>query len=351
MMRRAITAAVMLALAACGGGTDQQAEAISGGAETTTTTMVTTTSAEIAETTTTTEPQVSTEELTTGLPVTGEYGPLEVSVVSATLGKVVPRTFIDEPEADESTWVFLELLVKNTTPSQDMSLRELAWGITVDGDAQQPPEHVDGMRTVSVAANAAEETTVAFEVPPDTSFDQLALTVTEPDRIPTIIPLTAEPAPSEYPVDIGVAASGQSLNGGNGCRHLFDVDVRGASVSIDSPIIDTHVTTAYDSYRAALGERFLAIDVVMVNTGGGGLCGGSVSNLGNDDFRIVVDGVPQEPVNWYSDIIDVDTAFEDAILFAVPVDAAELEFQVGTADATLFTVPIPFAGLPAAPGE
>lgn len=357
-MKWTTTLAAVLLLAACGGGSDQQAEAISGGAETTAASVTSTTTSPPATTTTelavdttdSTTPSVTTEELGEGLPVTGSYGLLEVSVTSATLGNVVPRTYLDEPEPDTATWLFLDLTVVNVDASENVLLGDLAWTVTVDGAAQPAPEVVDGMRTVVVSANAAEDTVLAFEVPEGTSFDQIELMATEPDRVPMILPLTTEPVPSPYPIDIDVTGSGPAQGSGTGCRQVFDVNVRGATAGIQSPLIDRHIASAYGSYRAEVGERLLGIDVVMLNTGGGS-CSGGVSNLDNGDFRIVIDGVPKEPVNWTAELIDVDTAFEGMIVFVVPVDATDVEFQAGSSDETLFSLPVPIEGLPPAPGE
>ncbi|MGF1617077.1 MAG: hypothetical protein ACFCU2_04625 [Acidimicrobiia bacterium] len=56
-----------------------------------------------------------------------------------------------------------------------------------------------------------------------------------------------------------------------------------------------------------LGEQPRNASIRVFNHGGS-LCGAGGTNFGNDDVRLLVDGVPRAPITWVDTSIDLDAA-------------------------------------------
>jgi hypothetical protein len=81
---------------------------------------------------------------------------------------------------------------------------------------------------------------------------------------------------------------------------------------------------------------------------GGSRCGGGGTNFGNDDVRLIVDGVPRAPITWVNTAIDFEAAKDLYFDFLYPADTSKLAIEVGTEEAAL-TAEIELPGLPKAP--
>jgi hypothetical protein len=282
--------------------------------------------------------EATLDTLATGLPRASRYGFLEVEIIRAELGNVEPRTYQRDAERSERTFAFLTMKVVNRSETDYANWPPSPYGLLVSGEPIGAPVMIDGRPHIGLPNLSSADVVMAFEVPHGAAFEDMAFTVAEPDRIPMRLPLTGDVPAQPEPVPVAVVGAGPAQGAGVGCRQNVDVTVLGGRSSID--LLEGDFPTAYGSRRARIGDRFLSIDLRVLNHGGS-RCGGGATNFSNSDVRLLVDGVPREPVGWVNAAIGVESAAYFTFDFVYPDDATELELRVGSTDNTAFTTSVP----------
>ncbi len=280
-----------------------------------------------------------------GLPRTGSYGFLDVILTAAEIGNVDPNTYLrQERESSTETYLFLTLELVNRADTDAANWPPSPYGLLIDGAALPAPEMLDGRRHIGLGPNSEDDAVLAYPVPQGTSFDQLAFTLTELDRIPLVIPLTREAPQDSFPVELEFVGEGPAQGDGIGCRQPLTVTAISAHVDID--LLDSEkFPSKYGSRRAIVGERFLTVSVRVFNNGGS-ICGGGATNIDDGDFRLVVDGIPQAPIVASATAIDPGAAKDLIYHFVYPTGVETLELEIGSVDRQVLSIPLDVSAVP-----
>jgi hypothetical protein len=275
-------------------------------------------------TTTTFASSFSESTLQVGLPRTSTYAFLDVTIVSATLGRIEPRTYMTEKwEQGENNFLFLELSVRNNSNTDTANWPPNPFSLDIAGDNSGPPEVLEGRPHIGLTALQTADMALAFPVPIGQGFDDLALILAEEDRIPMVLPLIGPVPDLGYPIEVDVEVDGH-MEGG--CGQDVEVKALGATSKVD--LIDTPSPTSYGARRANLGERFLTVDLRIQNNGGQH-CGGGSTNFGTDSVRLVVDGLSYAPVAGLNQSIAANSVAEMEFHFVYPIAAREIDLIIG----------------------
>ncbi|HSJ83479.1 MAG TPA: hypothetical protein VLA91_06645 [Acidimicrobiia bacterium] len=342
--RRRSWPSLLLAVAvACGG-----SSGLTGTVETTTVAPVAATTAPDPATSTAAELVVAAD-LDDGLPRTGSYSFIDVTIDKAVLAGIEPRTYLLEERLPGPRHLFLGLTVDNTSDTDVANWTPTPFTVRLGDASIGPPQILDGRPNIGLTQRRSTEMVLAFGVPDDIDFDDVMLEVAQPDRIPLSLALVGELPEPGYPTEVDVSGEGPAQSIGVGCRQSLDIEMLSGSTTID--LLGGDYPTEYGSRRARVGERFLTVGLRAHNNGGS-RCGGGGTNFGNHDVRLLVDGVPREPVTFVNTTIGADAAADLEFDFVYPVDAAgDLFLTVGAAEATLFSTPVPIPDLSLFPGE
>lgn len=297
--------------------------------------------------TSTTTPAVMLE-LEEGLPRTSSYSIVEVTVTRAVLADIEPRTYLRETPEPGPRHLFLDLTVENRSETDTANWLPTPFALLVGEELVGPPEILEGRPNIGLSHLNSTEMVIAFPVSEDTGFEDAALVVAQPERIPMILPLVGEVPQSGFPINVDLSGAGPAQGTGVGCRQDLDIEVLGGSVAID--LLEADYPTNYGSRRARVGERFLTVGLRVLNNGGS-RCGGGSTNFGNTDVRLLIDGTPREPVTFVNTAIGVNAAVDLSFHFVYPVDASELTLTVGSDEATLFAIPVTIPPMPPLSGE
>ena len=336
-----LTGAITVSIAACSAEAAAPSTAPPTTAPSTTTTPPPTTN-------TTTPP--SHLDLLEGLPRSANYAFVETTVTAATISNVVPRTFLSEiPEPGDDPYLFLTLTIANRSQRDGAIINPTPFTLLVDGEPQPAPVAIHGRSNLGLGPLAETEAVLAFAIPEDVGFEAMVLAIAETNRIPTYLPLTGDLDELGFPVSLDVSGVGPAQGGASGCNQSLDITVFGGTAAIDL-LESENYPTGYGSRRANIGERFLSLEVQVLNNGGS-RCGAGGTNYSPDSFTLLVDGAPTKPVTFLSGIIAAGTAVDLTVDFIYPVNAATVEFAVGSEDGTLFMVPIDVSAVPPAAGE
>lgn len=374
---RAIAAAMLavgLLASACGGGdgsndtsTLPQASAKSNAGAATTTAAATATT--IVSTTAAASPSSGATGATTlkeikatGLPKSGIYSDAEFRITEATISNAKPD-FLGKPTTSivpESS-VYVTITAINKLLDQGMVLNDRAQQalFTLVGPDGAPIQ--DTVKTsVELKASGSADFLAVFPLKnAPSSFTGFTLLVGFPDQAKTKIPLDGTAAALGYPIDLALTGSGPAQSVAIGCRQKLDVTVLGTAVDVDlGEAVPASTAKPFHGRRVAANTRYLRLVVRILNNGGEA-CGGGQTNIDDNDFKLVVDGVPKSPDSSLLkardgslSLIDKGAAKEFVIAWAVPVSAKTLVFQAGNASKTLFTLPVTLpANLPKLAGE
>lgn len=327
---------------ACGGGSDPAL-----GTDVTPAATPTSVIAAPSLTSSTTAPAVLLE-LDEGLPRTNSYSIVDVTVTRAVLADIEPRTYLREAPEPGPRHLFLDLTVENKSETDTANWTPTPFALLLEEELVGPPEIVEGRPNIGLTHLNSTEMVIAFEVTSDTDFEDAALVVAQPERIPMVLPLVGEVPKPGFPIPVDLSGAGPAQSTGVGCRQDLDVEVLGGSTAID--LLGTDYPTQYGSRRARVGERFLTVGLRVLNNGGS-RCGAGGTNFGNHDVRLLIDGTPREPVTFVNTAIGLNAAADLSFDFVYPVAATELAFTVGSDEATLFTIPVPIPPMPRLAGE
>ena len=341
--RRSWTSLLLAVAVACGGSSGRP-----GAVETTTAAPVAATTAPDRGTSTIAEP-VAAAVLEDGLPRTGSYSFVDVTIDKAILAGIEPRTYLLEEQLPGPRHLFLILTIDNTSDTDVANWTPTPFALRLGDTSVGPPQVLEGRPNIGLTQRRSTEMVLAFAVPDDIDFDDAMLEVAQPDRIPLSLPLVGELPEPGYPIEVDVSGEGPAQSLGVGCRQSLDIEMLSGSTTID--LLGGDYPTEYGSRRARVGERFLTVGL-RVHNNGGSRCGGGGTNFGNHDVRLLVDGVPREPVTFVNTTIGVDATKDFEFDLVYPVEqAGDLILTVGAAEATLFSSPVPIPELALFAGE
>lgn len=293
-------------------------------------------------------PNPTVVNLETGLPRSSSYAIIDVEIDEVSLGDIAPNTFLrDRDVVTDGTHIFLHLRIYNRSTT-DIANWPASLHLLVGDSIMPAPVVLEGRPNIGLPALQSTEMWLAFEVPGDTVFEDAALVVAQEGRIPMLLPLTGPVPHIEFPIDLDLAADGPAQGRATGCRQSLDVSLLGGSASVD--LLDSDFPTGYGARRALAGDRFLSVELRVLNHGGSP-CGAGGTNFGNHDIRLLVDGVAREPITWVNAAIRLEATEDFTFDFAYPVSASTLTLTVGSEDATLFSTPIDVPDLPPIEGE
>lgn len=321
----------VLALAACSGETidpDPRPSSTTG-------VFVTTTSA--PNSTTTSLPTEELVALSDGLPRTGTYGFIDVTIEVAEMGRIVPASYLrDQQDPGEDLYLFLTMEVSNTSLEYTANWTPSPYGLTISGEPSGAPMMLEGRPHIGLTAGTSTDAVVAFELPPDVGFEDIEFTLAEEDKVPLVVPLAGDMPDWPWPIEVAVDTVADIEGDGISCAQSLTVEIFGGEVGVD--LLDTEGRFV-GSRRVSDGELFLTVDGRVTNHGGN-RCGGGSTNVTGDSVRIYVDGVPRAPVGFVNVNVPSDAALDVAWHFVYDVDAAEVEFLFGDPDSAHVVVPV-----------
>lgn len=373
--RRGTAAAVLataLLASACGGGTSTddtaslpQASAKSN-AGTTPASDAPATTPPIAATTNTTAASSGATTLketkATGLPKSGIYSDAEFRVTEATVSNA-KADFLGKPTTSivPEPSLYVSITAINKLLDQSMVLNDRAQQalftlVTPDGTPVQ-----DTVKTsTEIKASGSAEFFAVFPLKSAPStFAGFKLLVGFPDQAKTSIPFDGAVPALGYPIDLALTGTGPAQSVATGCRHRLDVSVLSTAVDVDlGEAKPASGAKPFHGRRVAANSRYLRFIVRVLNNGGD-ICGGGQTNIDDNDFKLVVDGVPKSSDasilnarDGSTSLTDLGATKEFALAWAVPLTAKGIEFQAGNATKTLFTLPVTLpANLPKLAGE
>ncbi|HEX9767260.1 MAG TPA: hypothetical protein VGA36_10890 [Nitriliruptorales bacterium] len=274
------------------------------------------------------------------LPRVGVWGGVEIEVTEAHLANVVPTTFADpEPEVADVTTLFLTVAFGfedgYPAPSTDFRITSFA---VVSGAQAAPATSTDFSSSVLLRQGERPEVTLAFD-PAGLDLSAATLVYDDQAHVPVTIALAGPASASELPVTVPLDAEATEVSWEGGCGDATGtVRPLEADFDLDDGIDhDGEPVLVTAPHRAENGRIFVRITVQVVATAG--TCGGSLP--GDDQFRLVADGLPLGPINQDTELLENGEGFEFVWGFDVPSDAGELILEVGTTEGTTASFPVP----------
>lgn len=207
------------------------------------------------------------------------------------------------------TYVQLDFTVQNTSATDlDYSWRQ-TWDLVLADGTRVPPSNPLGIK---VAGHHTGKGSLRYPVDATVSLTGAAVIldggergVVEPERVPLDSPWS-----SRYPTSIP-SLLGATSTSADAIRSL-ELTVSKATVSLNDP----------DEYRAELGKKFVRLDLLAKNLSS--FRGGS--NLMDDSFRIIVDGLSLAPENFINELLDPQTTMNVPVIFQI--DEASMSFDI-----------------------
>jgi hypothetical protein len=245
-----------------------------------------------------------TRPLGTALPRGVTYASLQISVTKAIISNLSPSTSPQyrQYHADQA-WAYVDLAVANPLTIRgiliDSGMMQLQ---TSDGKSHQD---ISGLvDNLSQMSNKEEE--LVFPVPITAGWKGAKLIVAQPGKEAAVIPLDGPQLAAQYPVRLN--AAGQTT------AQQVTYQIVGASLDLDD-----------NGTRADTGKRFLhiALHITDINTAAGGIA------LIPNDFRLLVDGAPLEPVEALIQVISPQSTTDAEVVFVLPSSVRQAVLQVG----------------------
>jgi hypothetical protein len=238
-----------------------------------------------------------------------------------------------EPEPSEDVHLVLHLTVENELNGRvqhfDLDFFKLESG----GDTLDAVQ-VPGQPVFTAQAAGAVDVLIAFEVAEDFDFAGSTLVVAEPGTEPAPMPLTGTVPASGYPFEVEAEPGDHAMTSGP-CD--MTVTPLLAEVDLDARIDGVGSASAIDgSRRAAIGERFLRLDMQVTVVAGSCVVG----TVGDAIFRLEIDGVPRGAINNVNFLIDPGETSDFQLLYRVPEDAAELVLLAGQPTGTVAEIAV-----------
>lgn len=309
----------------------------------TSTTTETAPSSTAAETTSSTtavdEPALTDEEVAGFAEREATFANLTYTVVGAHVSNQDLRSYAEgtEPEATETSHLILDVQVTNTTSRQIESNAD-AISLEVGDDTAGVADDFLTDATGFIPANETVDGFLAFEVDVDAPVAEAVLVLgATPDRT-VRMPLTGDVPETDFPVEFTVNGSAEGTGPTNGGTIRFEL--LDATLFDDLPHGDT---TSPTGERADEDEAFLQIHLRATKIDGRGN-----DALGDDAFRLLVDGVRRGPFDAATapegsastPTAEPDVAVDAWVLFLIDTTADTYVLEVGDADEAPGTIPI-----------
>ena len=259
------------------------------------------------------------------LPRSLTYGILKWTVTDTAITNQDPTTFAAGSGGPPTpkTSLIVDFEIRNDSPhvafvtTTSRLVAELPDGTIIPGDDLERP---------GAAPASTVETHYAFEVPADTTFDDVVLRFEDPGREPSLdLPLKGE-APE-------VEADATTKIGQTTALGIPGIDMRWTVDSLltgrDWPLpIGFKGGTRVSGARAESGHRFVGI-VARVDVGRCDCRGGVLDQSGS--ARLIVDGSPftAEAADSSKAIMNASTFSDVMLVFDIPAEATRAVLQVG----------------------
>ncbi len=188
--------------------------------------------------------------------------------------------------------------------------------------------------SVSVAAGAAEEVEVVFELADD-DLTGMHLQLGDVEEVPSLIELPeGDVVESGYPIDVTVEGNGRIVHPAFvGPTNTIELDVAVTEVTVGVDLAPELEASWQVARRATAGHRYLHVGLEVDNLGGDGMHDDH-DGLAPDDaaFQLIVDGVATAPMSAQLSVdrmlLPGNTA-ELVLVFEVPVDVDEVMLELG----------------------
>jgi len=201
------------------------------------------------------------------------------------------------------------------------------------GDVVTDGRYVDAGTRLTLAPGETQDVTIMFK----TGFDQdpdpanLSLRISEPNRIPTMIPLVGRAPKGDFPIFLAVESVPTALADPADPQRQIVVEPEAATLNINA-----------GPYRAAEGEQLAVVKVNVQRTATLELA----SYLEPSYWGLEADGELEASIMVARRFDPEASEDEVTLLFAFSADAEELTLVAapGTPDAAIFRLVIPAAG-------
>lgn len=319
---------------ACGGDTDPVAED--------TATVAGETAAPTPEPSPSATLELTSTEVALDLPRTVVLGGLATTVRGVTVGNATPGTALDpEPEPGEQSWAYLDTVAawEDGYPGGSTQVQVEWYALVLADGTVVAPERVDFAGAHPLREGQPVEVVRAFAVDGPDDLVGASLQVAPTGLVPAAVPLDGPVTDEPWPVALDVGGEVEATIEG-GCEDgratttlvAGEADLDGGTDHTDDRVVLNGLA------RATTDHVFVRLTLQTVALSGS--CGGAI--VTDDQYRLVVDGLPTAPLNAHVEKLDPGTGTELTFGWLVPVDA-ELELLVGTPDGepASFAVPLP----------
>lgn len=179
-------------------------------------------------------------------------------VWSLTEARLIPRT----DDAFSRPFIVTELLATNVTADTELRARKGDLAVMLADGSIHPAKWLERTASsvrFSVDPGRTEAVTAVFELIAnrDPNLWTVQLRITEPGRIPALLPLDGEPVEPMYPLEAGIEGGPATITDPDDPTRQMIVEANSASVDIDAA-----------PYRAAIGERLGVIEVSVQRASG-----------------------------------------------------------------------------------
>ena len=262
------------------------------------------------------------------LPRTVRYGTLAWTVTDAVITNQDPKVYVagDPGRPTDATSLIVDLEIRNDSPhihfvtTTSRLVAELPDGTIVEGDDLDGP---------SAAPESTVESRYAFDVPADTTFDDVVLRFEDPDREPSVDLPLSDPAP-DIEENATADVDDATAIGLPGIEMHWTID--SVITGRDWPLpIGFKGGTRVAGARAETDHRWVGIvarvDVDRCD------CRGGVRDQA-ESARLIVDGTPYTASADDSSkpIMNTSTFSDVMLVFDIPAESGEAVLQVGPLD-------------------
>jgi len=299
-------------------------------------------------TTTTAGPlEVTRRDAGVDLPRGFTYGHVEFELTKVEFANATPGSYLDdEPEPTDEELLFVSFVAQfeDDFPGVTDEWAVDDFQLVTGAGRTIAASGVDFGSVIRVSGQTETEGAVVFPADDD-DLEGAVFRLDDGTHLPAEVPLEGTVPPDPYPVAVPLSGEGQ-VNYEGGCADATGtVRLLGGEWDVDGGV-DAKGASILGSgtKRTMPDERFLRLRVQAIAASG--TCGGTLVN--GDHFRLVVDGLPlnNENVNR-SNLLANGEGVELVWGYRVPVDAKQIELEVGTTTGTTARVPIPLpTGLP-----
>lgn len=221
------------------------------------------------------------------------------------------------------TYAELDVSIQNNTTS-DLDYSSVStWDLVLADGTRIPSANTVG---IVVAAGYAAKTTMYYPVNADATLAGSQLVIDGDTRgvvEPEPIPLDATWS-TRYPIDI------PSLKGATyvSSDQQGEIDIEQAATELDDATMG----------RTALGQKFLRLDVATISNSN------DVALIGNDSFRLIVDGLATPPVTFTDSPVESHASLKFPVVFEMDDSVQTFDLRLSWNSPETFHVALPSTG-------